>query len=83
MFFLNKKLFNKVVNVVIGRRLAVTSLCLKIRRKKMARVKIEEIVYHLDNEFKKALSKTIDKYFPAHSYDINEVFREFKKIIYQ
>ncbi|MCH7962556.1 MAG: hypothetical protein IH852_01305 [Bacteroidetes bacterium] len=49
----------------------------------MARVKIEEIVYHLDNEFKKALSKTIDKYFPAHSYDINEVFREFKKIIYQ
>lgn len=49
----------------------------------MARVKIEEIVNHLDNEFKQVLSKTIDTYFPEKSYDINEVFQMFKEMIYQ
>jgi hypothetical protein len=49
----------------------------------MAQVKIEDVVYHLDTEFKKALEDTFGEYAPGVSIDRSEVFRFFLRRVYQ
>jgi len=41
----------------------------------MPKVKIEDVVYHLDSEFKKALDDTMKKFAPGVRYDRNELFK--------
>ena len=49
----------------------------------MARVKIEEVVGHLDSEMKKALEATVKRVIPDAKFDRNELFREFKREVYR
>lgn len=50
----------------------------------MARVKIEDIVDHLDNEFRAALQETYNQYFPdQQNININALFQTFKNKVYQ
>ena len=49
----------------------------------MSKVKIEDVVYHLDGEFKKALEDTFQEFAPNVSIDRNEVFRFFLRRVYQ
>lgn len=49
----------------------------------MAKIKIEDVVDHLDSEFRKALEATIQQHFPDSSFDSREVFRTFKKMVYR
>jgi hypothetical protein len=48
----------------------------------MAEVQIEEVVDHLDSEFKKALDDIMNEYAPGIQYDRNELFRLFKRRMY-
>ncbi len=48
----------------------------------MAKVKIEDVVYHLDSEFKKALGDTLAAFVPGAAYDRNALFRFFLKRVY-
>jgi hypothetical protein len=48
----------------------------------MAEVKIEDVVYALDSEFKKALDDTMAQYAPNAEYDRNELFKYFLKRVY-
>jgi hypothetical protein len=45
----------------------------------MAKIKIEEVVYALDTQFKKALENTIKKMIPGAEYDSRMLFVEFRK----
>lgn len=47
----------------------------------MARIKIEDIVDHLDREFRKALENTLEEHFPTEDFDARDVFRTFKRKI--
>ena len=49
----------------------------------MAQVKIEDVVYQLDSEFKKALDDTMAQFAPGQSYDRNELFKFFLKRVYR
>ncbi len=49
----------------------------------MARIKIEDVVDHLDSEFRKALEAILQQHFPDKSFDSREVFRTFKKMVYR
>ena len=49
----------------------------------MAQVKIDDIVYHLDSEFKKALDDTLNQYAPNVRYDRDDLFRYFQRRVYQ
>jgi len=48
----------------------------------MARVKIEEIVDHLDGEFKKALVDTTMHFAPGVQFDRGALFRFFLQRVY-
>ena len=48
----------------------------------MTKVKIEDVVYHLDSEFKKALDDTMAAFAPNTGYDRNELFKFFLKRVY-
>lgn len=48
----------------------------------MAEVKIEDVVYSLDSEFKKALEDTMRQFAPNASGSRDEMFRFFLKRIY-
>jgi hypothetical protein len=48
----------------------------------MAEIKIEDVVYHLDSEFKKALDDTMAKFAPNVEYGRNELFKFFLKRVY-
>lgn len=48
----------------------------------MARIKVEDVVDHLDSEFRKALEATLQQYFPDQQFESREVFRTFKKMVY-
>lgn len=48
----------------------------------MPKVKIEDVVYHLDGEFKRALDDTMKKFAPAVRYDRNEFFKFFLARVY-
>lgn len=47
----------------------------------MAKVKIEEIIDHIDSDIRKALSETLKQHFPEESFNDREVFRTFKRMI--
>ena len=49
----------------------------------MVKIKIEDVVYHLDSEFKKALDDTMATFGPEISYDRNELFKFFLKRVYR
>ena len=48
----------------------------------MAQLKIEDVVYHLDSEFKKALEDTLKKYAPEAEFNRQEAFRFFLRRVY-
>ena len=47
----------------------------------MAKVKIEEVIDHLDTEIRRALEETIKTHFPNTNFDTREVFRTFKRMV--
>lgn len=49
----------------------------------MAEVKIEDIVYHLDREFKQALQDAISEHIPSADYDPNALFSTFQRAVYR
>jgi hypothetical protein len=49
----------------------------------MAKIKIEEVVYALDTQFKKALENTIKKMIPDVKVDSRMLFVEFRKELYR
>jgi hypothetical protein len=48
----------------------------------MAEVKIEDVVYHLDGEFKKALTDTMAKFAPGVRVDNAAAFKYFLQRVY-
>jgi hypothetical protein len=49
----------------------------------MAKIKIEEVVYALDTQFKKALENTVKKMIPEAQVDNRILFVEFRKELYR
>lgn len=49
----------------------------------MAKIKIEELVYALDDQFKKALTNTVKKMIPDAEVDSKMLFVEFRKELYR
>ena len=49
----------------------------------MAKIKVEELVYALDTQFKKALENTIKKVCPEKEVDSMILFVEFRKELYR
>lgn len=49
----------------------------------MAKIKIEEVVYALDTQFKKALENTVKKVCPEKEIDIRMLFVDFRKELYR
>ena len=49
----------------------------------MAKVKVEEIIDHLDREMRKALEATLIEHFPNQDFDTRTVFRTFKRQVYR
>jgi len=48
----------------------------------MAEVKIDDVVYQLDAEFKRALSDMLTKFAPEVRVDVNAAFAYFKQRVY-
>lgn len=48
----------------------------------MAKVKIEEIINHLDFEIRNALEDALKKHFPKEKFNIDEVFDSFTQEVY-
>jgi hypothetical protein len=49
----------------------------------MARVKPDEIVYHLSSEFTKALMETFRKHAPGVEVNQRQAFADFKASVYR
>lgn len=49
----------------------------------MAKIQIENIVDHLDSEFRKALEATLKEHFPNENFDTRAIFRTFKQQVYR
>ncbi len=49
----------------------------------MAKIKIEEVVYALDTQFKKALENTFKKICPEKEIESTMLFVEFRKELYR
>jgi hypothetical protein len=49
----------------------------------MAEVKIDDVVYHLGSEFKKALDDTFQRFAPGVRVDINAAFKYFQERVYK
>lgn len=47
----------------------------------MARVKIEDIVDHLDSDMKRALEDAVRRVMPNANVDRNQLFREFRRAV--
>ena len=47
----------------------------------MARVKIKEIIEHLDTNMKRALEDAVNKEIPNAQFDRNSLFREFARAV--
>lgn len=47
----------------------------------MAQIKIDDVVHHLDSEFKKALRDTFARFVPGVSYR-GDVFKYFQQRVY-
>ena len=52
------------------------------RRKAMAEVKIDDVLYHLDSEFKRALADTMKKFAPNVQVNTGSAFQYFKRRVY-
>ncbi|HYR43808.1 MAG TPA: hypothetical protein VER98_12335 [Terriglobia bacterium] len=48
----------------------------------MAQVKIDDLVYHLSSEFKKALADTMSQFAPGVQIDVGSAFKHFQKRVY-
>ena len=48
----------------------------------MAEVKIDDVLYHLNSEFKKALAETLAEFAPNVRVDISSAFKYFHKCVY-
>ncbi len=48
----------------------------------MAEVKIEDVVYHLDSEFKRALADTLERFAPSARVNTNSAFTYFLQRVY-
>ena len=48
----------------------------------MAQVKIEDVLYHLDSEFKKALEDVMEEFAPDVRFDRNDLYKHFLKRVY-
>ena len=48
----------------------------------MPKIKVEDVVYHLDSEFKKALADTMAEFAPSARYDRDKLFRYFRQRVY-
>ena len=48
----------------------------------MPQINVEEVVYHLDSEFKKALDDMMGKFAQGTSYNRDELFKYFLKRVY-
>ena len=49
----------------------------------MAEIKIDDVVYHLDSEFKKALADTMNQFAPHVRIDISSAFKYFQRRVYE
>jgi len=47
----------------------------------MARVKIEDVIDHLELDMKRALEDAVRRMMPDANIDINRIFREFRKAV--
>lgn len=47
----------------------------------MARVKIEEIIDHLDTDIRKALSEAVNRTIPDAEFNDRELFRNFRRAV--
>ena len=45
----------------------------------MAKINIEEIIKHLDVEFRKSLDSTVREHFPDQKFNSRAVFKSFTK----
>jgi uncharacterized protein (DUF433 family) len=49
----------------------------------MARIKVEDVLYHLDYDLKRALEATIKKHYPDVTVDRNRLYKTFLKEAYR
>lgn len=49
----------------------------------MALIKVEDVVDHLDREFRGALKDTMQEIFPGFEFNESQLFRTFKKKVYR
>ncbi|WP_448138448.1 hypothetical protein [Sphingobacterium siyangense] len=49
----------------------------------MIKIKIEDVVNHLEDDLKRVLAATIEEHFPNQNFDSRSVFRTFKKEVYK
>lgn len=49
----------------------------------MAKVKIEEIIEHLDHDIRRALDTTLKRHFPDQVINTRAVFKTFTKEVYR
>jgi hypothetical protein len=48
----------------------------------MAKIKVDDVIYHLSSEFKKGLDDTMAQFAPGLRYDRDELFRFFNRAVY-
>lgn len=48
----------------------------------MAEVKVDDVVYHLNSEFKKALADTMKRFAPNVNVNIDSAVRYFQRRVY-
>lgn len=49
----------------------------------MARIKVEEVLDHLDHDLRRALEATLKEHFPNQIFDARAIFRTFKRQAYR
>lgn len=49
----------------------------------MIKIKIEDVVDHLEYDLRRALAATIKEHFPNQNFDDRNLFRTFKKEVYK
>ena len=49
----------------------------------MAKIKIEDVIDHLDSEIRRALEETVKEHFPNQDFDTYALFRTFKRMVYR
>jgi hypothetical protein len=49
----------------------------------MAQVQIDEVVYHLSFQMKRALKDAVEKTIPGVNFDDSQLFRNFKSAVWR